>query len=184
MNYARVSGRYAKSLLDLSSEKGQLEAVYQDMLHIEQAVRENRELSILLKSPVVKSDKKRAILKAIFHSFDTITLTFVEILLRKKRETILFEIATSFIRQYKVQKGILTVKLKSAVKLDEALRNKIISKVAAIDKKEVELIEEIDADLIGGFVLVVDDVQVDASISRKFRELRQVFSKNLYVPEF
>jgi F-type H+-transporting ATPase subunit delta len=179
MNYARVSARYAKSLLNLATEKGKLDTVYQDMVQIEKAVRESRDLGLLLKSPVVKTDKKQAILKAIFGSFDAITLTFIEILSRKKREAILFEIATSFIRQYKESKGILTVKLKSAVKLDEALRNKIISKVAAIDKKEVELVEQIDPELIGGFVLMVDDVQVDASIARKFREIRQEFSKNL-----
>ena len=55
-----VASRYAKSLLDLSVEKGQLEAVYADMLQVKDVCENSREFITFLNSPIIKSDKKIA----------------------------------------------------------------------------------------------------------------------------
>ena len=69
MKGTRSAIRYAKSLLDLAVEKNILDAVRNDMQILDTVIAENHELELMLKSPVVKADKKIAVLKSLFGSF-------------------------------------------------------------------------------------------------------------------
>src|SRR6185503_2857014 len=108
----RLAARYAKSLIDLAIEKGQLDAVYNDMLFLQGIIRSSRELANLLKSPIINPDKKDKILEAVTGGrVSAILSTFIKLLIAKGREAYLAEIVTAFIDQYKEYKGIRTVKL-------------------------------------------------------------------------
>ncbi|GAB4139180.1 MAG: ATP synthase F1 subunit delta [Bacteroidia bacterium] len=181
----RVSQRYAKSLIDLSLEKGQLEQVHEDMRIVLSAIRENKDLEILLKSPVIKTDKKQDILKAVFGgNIGVISSEFIDIITRKRRENQLETIAESFLSQYKKHKKIITAVITSASGLDEATRNKVLELVKKETQGEVELVEKVDKELIGGFILRIGDKQVDSSIIRQIRNLERSFSENPYVKEY
>ncbi len=183
MNYSRVSYRYAKSLLGLAIEQNLLEPLKADMELLANSIGESKELATVLKSPVIKADKKENIIKALFPSLNKATLLFIEILMRRKREGILGQVAFSFIEQYKVHKNITTVMITSAVPLGADLKARVIALVNPA-RTEVALVEKIDPALIGGLVVRVGDRQIDASVARKISELKQEFSKNLYIPEF
>lgn len=185
MRDTRVASRYAKSLIDLSLEKGALEKVYADMKMIHDTCMESDELLVFLKSPIIKTEKKRDILKAIFSGkVHPITEGFIDLMTSRKRESYLESIASAFLRQYKQHKHIITAVITTASGLDENLRRQVHELVKNSVKSEVELIEKVDNKLIGGFVLRIGDQQVDASISRKLQELRRNFSENPYVKEF
>jgi F-type H+-transporting ATPase subunit delta len=185
MRESRVSYRYAKSLLDLALEKGQLEDVRNDMLLVNSTIRENHELAVLLRSPVIKTDKKQAILKAIFGGkVSVISAEFMDVITRKRREGELEGVSNAFLSQYKKHKNILTAVITTSQGLDASLRQQVLNIVRGITKSEVVLEEKIDASLIGGFVLRVGDQQVDASIIRQIRNLERSFSENPYVKEF
>lgn len=180
----RVSYRYAKSLIDLSLEKGQLEQVREDMLLVFETIHASHELSIMLKSPIIKTDKKQEILKAIFGGkIGVISSEFIDIITRKRREFELEGIAESFLNQYKKNKQILTAVITTASGLDKSLREKVMQIVKGSTKSEVVLEEKINKDLIGGFILRVGDQQVDASILRQIKNLDRSFSENPYVRE-
>ena len=105
----RLAGRYAKSLIDLAIEKDQLEAVYKDMLFLQAACHGSKEFVSLLKSPVIKADKKDRILDAVTAGkIGVITTAFNKLLLKKGRESYLPEIISAFIDQYKAHKDIHT----------------------------------------------------------------------------
>ena len=182
MRETRVASRYAKSLLDLAVEKNELEAVYIDMQHMVSTISQSKDLSLLLKNPIVKTDKKQIILDKIFSSASTITKAFVRIICSKNREIILLDIAESFVMQYKKSKGILTAELVTAVALDQNIKDRII-KLLNPNNQNVEVVEKINPDIIGGFIVRIDDKQVDASIQNKIAELKLAFSKNPYVAE-
>jgi F-type H+-transporting ATPase subunit delta len=134
---------------------------------------------------VVKTDKKQEILKAIFGGkLNVMTSEFVEIITRKRRENELEAIASSFESQYRKHKHILTAVITTASGLDDNLRKKVLEIVRSGMHSEVELVEKIDKDLIGGFVLRVGDKQVDSSILRQIRNLERSFSENPYIKEF
>ncbi|HEX6334952.1 MAG TPA: ATP synthase F1 subunit delta, partial [Flavisolibacter sp.] len=129
MQNPRLATRYAKSLIDLAIEKDQLDQVYADMLYLQQLTA-NRELVNLLRSPVVPSDKKLAVITSITgNNIGTLTAAFIKLLITKGRESDLPVIATTFIAQYKVKKGIHVVKLTTATPVSADVRNRIIEQV-------------------------------------------------------
>jgi F-type H+-transporting ATPase subunit delta len=179
----RLAGRYAKSLIDLALEKGQLEEVYHDMLFLQQAFLSSKELVVMIKSPVIKADKKDKVLDAITAGkTSVITSTFTKLLLRKGREFYLPEIITAFIDQYKEYKGIHTVKLTTAIPVSEELKKSIVEKIKA-DKhlKDIELLTAVDESLIGGFVLEVGDELVDGSIAFDLKNIKKQFQNNDFI---
>ena len=179
-----LATRYAKSLLDLAIEKGQLEAVYKDVLYIKSICNEQRDFVRMLESPIIKTDKKLQVIQAVFNGvLNDVTLAFMNIMINKRREMYLYEITSAFIEQYKTHKHILTAVISSAIGLDDTTRNKVLELIKQTAQGEVELIEKTDKKLIGGFVLRINDQQVDTSIARKISNLRKNFTENPYLSE-
>ncbi len=174
-----VATRYAKSLLQLAVEKGDLEKVYADMQLVQGVYHDNKDFVTFLNSPIIKTDKKLAVLKGVFAGkISDMSLNFFTILATKRRESYMGDIAKAFVAQYKEHKHITTAVITSAVKIDDSVRKQILDLVKKSVNGEVELVEKTDKDLIGGFVLRIGDKQVDASIARKLNELRRSFSEN------
>lgn len=179
----RLAARYAKSILDLAIERGQLDAVYNDMLFIETICRSSRELVNLLRSPIVKADKKGNILDAITAGrISDLTHSFIRLLMSKEREAYLPEIGTAFIDQYKTYKGIQTVKLTTAAPISEDVKQAIVEKVkAARNIQLIDLHTEVNEALIGGFVLEIGDEMVDASVAFELNNIKKQFQNNDFI---
>lgn len=179
----RLAGRYAKSLLDLAIEKGQLDAVYSDMEYLDAAIKSSRELVVLLKSPIITSDKKGKVLEAITAGkISVITATFNKLLLVKGREFYLPEIVTAFISQYKENKGIHIVKLTTAVAVSEEVKQALLEKIrVGKNMQHLELHAEVNEALIGGYVLEIGDELVDASIAFDLHNIKKQFQNNDFV---
>ena len=185
MRESLAGNRYAKSLIALSIEKNELDAIYSDMVLVSKTIEQSKDLDVLLKSPVVKTDKKQEVLTAIFGKNTTeLTKQFLLLISSRNREALIGDIASAFVGQYKVIKKIIVTELTSAVKLDAAQKEKILQLLNTQDGSSIEVIEKINPDIIGGFIVRVDDKQIDASISRKLNDLRQDFSKNQYIADF
>lgn len=179
----RLAARYAKSLVDLSQEQGQLESVFADMQFLHRLCTSSTELVNLLKSPVIKSDKKIKILEALTSGkISTLSTSFITLLAKKGREGDLMEMAQSFVKQYQALKGIHPVKLTTASPAGEALKQLIEEKVkAAKGWKQIELETVVDEKLIGGFLLELDSQMLDASILHDLRAVKRQFDKNLFI---
>ncbi|MFN4973924.1 MAG: ATP synthase F1 subunit delta [Bacteroidota bacterium] len=179
----RLAARYAKSLIDLSQEQGKLEAVFADMQYLFQLCAQSPELVNLLKSPVIKSDKKIKILEALTTGkIDNLTNAFVTLLAKKGREGELSEMTRSFVKQYQTLKGIHPVKLTTATPAGDALKQLIVEKVkSAKGWEHVELETVVDEKIIGGFLLEMESQLMDASILHDLRAVKRQFDKNLFV---
>jgi F-type H+-transporting ATPase subunit delta len=179
----RLAARYAKSLIDLANETNQLETVYKDMLYLQALCKESRDFLALMRSPVVKADKKVAIVLAVTKGkISELTDAFNRLMITKGRESYLPEISSAFVDQYKHQKGIHTVKLTTAVPVTEELKNQIISQVqkqTSMDK--IDLKTTVNEDIIGGFVLEVGDTLVDASILYDLNKIKSQFMNNDFI---
>jgi F-type H+-transporting ATPase subunit delta len=182
----RVASRYVKSLLSLAVEKKALEAVHEDMKLFADVCEQNRALVAMLNSPIIKHDKKRAVLEKIFRGkVNDLTMAIIEILTKKNREPLLPAIAEEFHNAYNDYKGVGKATITSSVPLDKALRTEIEGIVRKLSNlKQIELHEKVDKDLIGGFILNVGDQQIDASIQSKLKSLKVKFSENPYIKEF
>lgn len=185
MQNPRLASRYAKSLIDIAQEQNVLEAVKGDMELIAQVCHGNPDFVLMLKSPVVKADKKAAVMYAILDGkVQKVTLAFISLLVNKGREFYLPEIADTFSLQYKELKQIRSVKLTTAVIIDEDLKKMIHDRVAAsVQDGHIELNTHVNEDLIGGFTLEIGDQLFDASIRRDLVDIKNQFTKNLYVAD-
>jgi F-type H+-transporting ATPase subunit delta len=185
MRESLAGNRYAKSLIALSIEKNELDVIYNDMVLISETIEHSKDLDVLLKSPVVKTDKKQEILTTIFGKNTTkLTKQFLLLISSRNREALIGDIAKAFVRQYKVIKKIVVTEITSAVKLTADQKKQILQLLTTTENSSVEIIEKINPEIIGGFIVRVDDKQIDASISRRLDDLKQNFSKNPYIADF
>ena len=181
----RVASRYAKALLGFASERNELDLVESELRMISSLVDASREFELLLTSPVVKPNKKKAILKAIFN--DTLsepTIGFINILVTKGREAILPTIVVEALSQLRLINNIQAAEVRSATPLESSSRDNILAEIAKVHDGVIELKETLDPDLLGGFVLRMDDKQIDASLKRQLSTLRRKLSEHDYEPEF
>lgn len=181
----RVASRYVKSLLGLAVERGVLEAVHEDMMLFSKICAENRSFLVMLRSPVIRHENKKAILEKVFSGkVNGLTMAIINILTRKNREPLLPAIANEFHNAYNEYKGIGKAFITTTIPMDKDLRDAVENIVKELsNKKHVELEEKVDRDLIGGFILNVGDRQIDASIKNKLKALSVKFNENYFVKE-
>jgi F-type H+-transporting ATPase subunit delta len=172
MRSTKSAIRYAKAILELSSESNSVDLVAVDMERIVEAGNESGEFQIFLNSPIIKTDKKISILKVLFPEFTELTSSFVELITKNKREYLLTEIASAFVGLLKKQNGIVPVSVTSAVKLEKQTLAQILDKLKAHVEGDFEVTEEVDPSLIGGFIVKMDDKQIDASIATQLNRMK------------
>ncbi|MCT1532920.1 ATP synthase F1 subunit delta [Sphingobacterium daejeonense] len=176
MSVFKVASRYAKSLIDLAQEHQNLDAVKADMSDVVAVIKSNTELQAVLNNPIIKTDKKLAILKALFQDkVKPEILEFFNIMVRKGRAELVYATALEFIREYNEVKGIVNAEVISATPLSEANLQALKQEIASQINAEVILANKVDKSLIGGFVVKVGDKQIDASIQGKLNKLERHF---------
>lgn len=181
MANSRVATRYAKSLLDLAKERNMLDEVYQDMLYFQQVSKENRDLLLMLRNPIINHSKKKAVLYAIFQDKVTpSTLAVFDIITRKNREKVLPELAESFVIQYRQYKEIDKATVTTPFPLTDSMRADFIRMITEKTGRKVDLEEKVNPELIGGFVLKIGDQQMDNSVKGKLSALRYEFADESY----
>ncbi len=182
MSVERVASRYAKALVDIAIEQGKLDKIYGDIKGFLK-VMDNRDFELMIKSPIIKADKKDKVLDAIFGGkISELTSKFFKIILRKGREAYLPQIAEAFVNQYKDINNISTVTLTSASQLSESALNGIKAKLMSSGRfsKDIEFKTLVDEKLIGGFRLEFgDDKLYDNSVAYKLERIKKEFRKSI-----
>ena len=173
MKGTKVASRYAKALLDLAVEQKKVDSVLGDMHFLFQTNNDAREFELLIASPIIDAEKKIAVFKLVFEQFEEVTMSFVALITKNGREALLPAIAQEFDAQVKSYKGIVPMTLVSAVPIEQETKESIIRKVQGAVKGTLEITEEIDESLIGGFVVKMGDTQIDASVLNQFNNLKQ-----------
>lgn len=178
MSQIKIASRYAKSLVDLSREKSSLDSVYQDILTVNM-VCNNRDFQLMLKSPIVQTDKKEKVINSLFgNNTSDLVRQFIHILISKGRESLLPQICQAFIEQYKAIKKIKTATLITAIPQTDDQLNMFKQQFQSWLKsgETMEILHRLDPGLIGGFIFQMDGKQVDATAKRKI----DLFRTNLY----
>ncbi|MEM7038449.1 MAG: ATP synthase F1 subunit delta [Bacteroidota bacterium] len=179
-----LGDRYAKSILELATERGEVDKVQKDFILIESVCKSSPDFARMLKSPLIRADKKQAIIDEVFGGkLSEITKNLVQIVVRKKREMYLYDIAVRYLALYDAKMNITRGVLISATKMS----GQQIDAIKKIVEKEFsttfEMEEAVDPALIGGFRLRIGDRLFDGSVSTKLRELKQEFENNPYVKQ-
>ncbi|NND62109.1 MAG: ATP synthase F1 subunit delta [Flavobacteriaceae bacterium] len=180
MSGSRAAIRYAKAVLNLANETNKSAEVFGDMQTIFQTIKGNKELRLMLKSPIIKGeDKKEALLK-IFSGIEEHSKGLINIVVDNQRANVLGDVAESYINLHNDAQGVKVAKVTTAVPLSSELESKVLSKVKELTgSNQVTIENEIDESIIGGFMLRVGDLQYNASIANKLGNIKREFSKSL-----
>ena len=173
MNESKISVRYSRALFQSALEKRVLDKVNQDMIFISEICK-IPEAKEFLHSPVIVPSKKKTIFHRILgDNVEKITLSLIDLVVTNGRETHIPAIARVFIHETLKHKGITESILTTAVKTDAKVRKQITDLISSVFETKVELEEKIDPEIIGGFILRVDDNYIDASIRSKLRKIKK-----------
>lgn len=183
MTNPRLAGRYAKSLLDLAKEQNQVTEVHNDMKWLHAVCKSNADFTAVLRSPIIKADKKQSIISAVTQGrVSSLTAAFIQLLVRKARESNLPEIVVAFIDQYNEANNIQKVKITAAAAITADQQNAIMANIkTAIPGKSFEIETAVNDELIGGFTLETAGQLVDASILRDLKDIKKQFLNNEFI---
>lgn len=185
MQETKSAIRYARALFSLAIERKELEEVSSDMTLINKTIQENRELAVMLKSPIIKSDKKETVIRLVFENkIGKTTSAFLDLIIKKRREMYVEDIARQFVILHLENNGVEEALLVTAYPADTALKASVVALVEKNTGNKVVLEEKVDPSLLGGFILRYGDKQFDTSLEREFQLLRREFNKNLYVKDY
>jgi F-type H+-transporting ATPase subunit delta len=173
MNDSKISIRYSRALFLSALDKKMLDKVNNDMIFIAEVCKAH-ETKEFLNNPVIVPSKKKAIFHKMFGgNIEKITLSFIDLVVNNGRESFIPAIARVFIHETMKYRGITESILTTAVKVDAKVKKQITDLISDVFKTRVNLIENIDSEIIGGFILQVDDNYIDASLRNKLRKIKK-----------
>jgi F-type H+-transporting ATPase subunit delta len=180
LNESKISVRYAKALFSSAVERNLLDVVKNDVDFLLQLLHTQPRLKELLSSPVVKAKEKGGFLDKIFsNQFQQLTMDFLHLLLKNNREVYLLEMCLNFQSLYSKLTGIKSAKLTTAIELDTAQLQQFNQLIQIHFGSKAEVLTTVDENLLGGFILKVEDQQLDASVSTQLKKMRRELVSNI-----
>ena len=174
MSTGKIAVRYARALFLSAKEHEVLDKVRHDMELLCETTSRATEVKQLLVSPIVDSGNKLRILSTLFAGrLSSLSLDFLKLVIRNKREEFIPGMCRVYIDMYKKEMGIMQANIVTASRLRENTRDEIIAMIREAFDAEIELNEEINKDIIGGMVLRVEDRQLDASVKGKLARIKK-----------
>jgi F-type H+-transporting ATPase subunit delta len=172
----RGAKRYAQAILDLAKDQKSMDKLLEQTQTIEKSISESSDLRSVLNSPVIQNEVKLSIVQKVFKSFDPMLTNLFRVLAENDRFNHLKWICLSYETMYNQIHNIQEAHISSAVELDEKTLKALGDKIKKITGDEAKITTEVKEDLIGGFVLKLNDLQYDASISGHLSKIK----RNLY----
>lgn len=174
MNESKISVRYAKALFNLSKEMNLHKQVRSDIENLQKLITDAAEFKSLMDNPILRPSQKMKILDSILKNhIQPITQSFIELIVNNNRLSYLASIARIYIDLFKKDLGIEPATLITTVPIDEGLRHTLLRIIEKRMNIKVELQEETDTSLIGGFILKIGNKQIDASISNQLENIKK-----------
>ncbi len=168
-----VARVYAEALFEVARDKGKLDAVRDDLAQFADALDADRELRVFFFSPYFSSAEKRDGLKRAVSGADPELINFLELLIEKHRMPEIFRIRRQLEELWKRENRRIDVTVTSAVELDPAVVSRIGEEIGRQTGQEVDLASRVDEEILGGVVLQVGNMVLDASIRNRLEKLRK-----------
>lgn len=173
MNESQISVRYAKALFQSAAEQHLLDDVYKDM-EVLSSTCKLEDFQYMLVVPTLQPSQKIRLVGDIFEkNISKLSLSMINLVIKNKRESFLPGIARNFKDLYRKERGISTASLITAQQVDESEMDGIRKLIKKAYDSEVELTTAVDGDVIGGFILTIEDMRYDASVANNLKNLKK-----------
>jgi F-type H+-transporting ATPase subunit delta len=173
MNDSKISVRYAKALYQSAQEAGILKEVMKDIILFESAW-ETPGFSDMLYSPVVSASSKKKVVTSVFkESICLLSYDFLMLLFSNKRENFIEAIFRNFKALYKQHEGIKSAEITLSSAIEKNIKKQFLALLEKSFSSKIELTEHLNPEIIGGFILKVEDQQYDASVSSGLKKIKK-----------
>jgi len=164
---------YAEALFDVAKEKDKLDRIHDELDQFAEALDGHRELQVFFFSPYFSSAEKREGIERAVSGADPEFVNFLELLVEKHRMPLIFRIRRQFEDRWKEENRKLDVTVTSAVELDPEVVKKVGAEIEKQTGHSVDLRSAVDDNILGGIVLQVGNMVLDASIRNRLEKLRK-----------
>ena len=169
-----VSDRYASALYDLAAEKKLVDPVLEDLSNLKNMLKDNKELSLVIKSPLITSIDKLNIFESLLKKINAneLTSTFLKVIQKNKRFSNLASIITQFMNINSQKRGDVLADITSADELNDEQKNNITNQLKSILGDKLSLSFDVDKNIMGGLIVKVGSKMIDTSLANKINKLK------------
>ena len=164
---------WARALFEVAKEHDLLDQVRDDLGAFVDALNENRDVMVFFFSPYFSTQEKKDGLERAVTGAEPVFMNFLEALIERHRMPAIFRIKARYEVLWEDERDLLPVEVTSAVELDKAIVGSIGDRIGEQTQRTVELSSKVDPDILGGIVLRVGNVVLDASIRNRLEQLRK-----------
>jgi ATP synthase F1 delta subunit len=164
---------YARALFEVATEHDELDEIHEQLGQLADAMSENRQLAVFFFSPYFSVQEKKDGLEKAVQGANPALSNFLQALIERHRMPVIFRIRTEFDALWRKARKLLSVTVTSAIELDDSLVREIGDRIGEQVEREVELSSTVNPDILGGIVLRVGNVVLDASIKNRLEQLRK-----------
>lgn len=170
---ATLARIYARAILELAEEKGEGDALFEELKAVAQVAARDPAFADFLGSPLVDKEDRRASLEAIFRGrASDLLVDTLQVVNRKGRLALLPAIVRAYRGELRERRGLVDVKVKTAAPLPEPLRERLAAALVRLTSgRRPEIEERVEPALVGGMVIEVEGRKLDASLATRLREL-------------
>jgi ATP synthase F1 delta subunit len=168
-----IAAVYSRSLFEVASEQGDLDRIHDELGEFADALAEDRDMQVFFFSPYFSSQEKREGISKLIEGADENFVRFLELLSERHRMPAIFRIRRGFDEMWREENKLLAVRVTSAVELDSETVEGIGKKIEQQTGRRIELSSKVDPDVLGGLVLQVGNMVLDASIANRLEQLRK-----------
>ena len=169
-----VSDRYASALYELAAEKKLVDPVLNDLSNLKNILKDNKELNLVVKSPLINSMDKLKIFENLLKKINAnqLTNTFFKVIEKNKRFSKLSSIITQFININSQKRGDILADITSANELNDEQKNNITNQLKSILGEKLSLSFDVDNNIMGGLIVKVGSKMIDTSLANKINKLK------------
>ena len=174
----KLASRYARALGELAEEADALEQVEADLARLAQAVREDRQIRLVIESERVPAETKRELLlKLAGDESHKLTQLFVRLIVQKRRAAYIEEMYDAFVAYADEVRGVVEIEIQSATRLQDADVQKLVDGLSAYTGKQVRIKNVEVPEILGGIVARVGDLVIDGSVARRLERLKETLQQ-------
>ena len=168
---------YSRSLFEVAQEADALDRIHDELGEFADALAESRDLQVFFFSPYFSSQEKKDGISKLVTDADENFLRFLELLAERHRMPAIFRIRRAFDDRWAEENKLLPVTVTSAVELDDQLVKEIGERITEQTDRKVDLSSKVDPEVLGGIVLQVGNMVLDASVRHRLEALRKQLAK-------